>query len=430
MNPLQFNLRAKVGYLLSKVQEGESLSKLLDDQLNNITEKDRALFHQLVLGTLRYWYNIKAASLPLLKKDLNNPYVEGLIYLGIYQLIFTRIPPHASISETVTAVKQLGFSPLSGVVNAVLRKVSRDQENFKQIIVNAHGLPSWLYKRLKRDWPEQIQDLCLALKEHAPLTIRVNQKQTTRNNYLALLEENHIEAKKCNFSQSGLQIFSAIPVTQLPGFKEGLFFVQDENAQLASEIFDKKLDGKTIIDACAAPGGKTTHILEKFKVNKLIALDNNENRIQRIQENLYRLKLNNSNIELINSDATTWQSKENIDIILLDAPCSATGVIRRHPDIQLLRKMSDITQTVELQEKILNNMWNQLSIGGYLLYITCSILKIENENQMKKFFSNHIDAKEIPINNHWGIKQKFGRQLLPVDQFGDGFYYCLIQKVI
>jgi 16S rRNA (cytosine967-C5)-methyltransferase len=219
----------------------------------------------------------------------------------------------------------------------------------------------------------------------------------------------------------------SIHVPSLPGFEAGGFSVQDEHAQLCATLLPD-LNGKFVIDACAAPGGKTAHILEKYQPRKLIALDQDEKRLKRVAENLERLALSEEPVEIITADAVKWTSPELADCIVLDAPCSAIGVIRRHPDIRLLRQSSDIAQTVELQKQILENMWQQLKVGGTLLYITCSILKAENEQQMVDFFAKHTDAKEIKINADWGIEQIHGRQLFPQIGHGDGFYYCLIEK--
>lgn len=422
------NLRAKVVQTLLMVQQGKSLSQILHQQLLQIENKDRALFHEILLGTLRQWFSLKNLALPLLNKELNNPTVEACLYVGLYQVLCTRIALHASISETVDACKQLGFEGLSGVVNAILRKASRDVESFQEQLSQSHGLPSWLYKRLKKDWGELSEDLFQQLKQNAPLTLRVNQQQKTRNDYLKLLEQQNIDAELGQVAQQSIVLKQNVVVTHLPGFDEGWCMVQDEHAQLCAEILPN-LDGKIVIDACAAPGGKTTHLLEKFQIQQLIALDNDEQRLAKVDENLKRLQLQDKKVQLLVADATQWQANELVDCIVLDAPCSATGVIRRHPDIRLLRQSQDILQVVDLQKQILENMWKQLKKGGVMLYITCSILKAENEQQMDTFFTAHSDAVEIPIQANWGIKQKYGRQLLPKQAEGDGFYYCLIQKI-
>ena len=422
------NLRAQVIRTLLAVQQGQSLASILPVHLSKVAERDRALFHELVLGTLRQWYALKSITLPLLVKPLNNETVETCLYVGLYQVLCTRVASHAAISETVTAAKQLGYEALSGVVNAILRRVSRETSEFQTALAQAHGLPSWLYKRLKKDWPEQLEQLTNTLKQTAPLTLRVNTRQISRDDYLEILHEQEIAAEACTVSAVGIVMLQNVHIPDLPGFDEGVFSVQDEHAQLCATLLPN-LDGKVVVDACAAPGGKTAHLLEKFQPKKLIALDQDAKRLLRVSENLERLQLNQeAQVEILAADATTWNASEAVDCIVLDAPCSAIGVLRRHPDIRLLRQSGDIQQTVALQQQILQQMWQQLKVGGTLLYITCSVLKAENEQQMQQFFAEHQNAKEVKIDANWGITQLYGRQLLPQEGRGDGFYYCRIEK--
>ena len=422
------NLRAQVIRTLLAVQQGQSLATILPIHLSKVAERDRALFHELVLGTLRQWYALKSITLPLLVKPLNNETVETCLYVGLYQVLCTRVANHAAISETVTAAKQLGYQALSGVVNAILRRVSRETSEFQTALAQAHGLPSWLYKRLKKDWSEQLEQLTQTLKQTAPLTLRINTRQISRDDYLEILQQQEIAAEACTVSEVGIVMLQNVHIPDLPGFDEGIFSVQDEHAQLCATLLPN-LDGKVVVDACAAPGGKTAHLLEKFQPKKLIALDQDAKRLIRVSENLERLQLNQeAQVEILAADATTWNASEAVDCIVLDAPCSAIGVLRRHPDIRLLRQSSDIQQTVALQQQILQQMWQQLKVGGTLLYITCSVLKAENEQQMQQFFAEHQNAKEVKIDANWGITQLYGRQLLPQEGRGDGFYYCRIEK--
>lgn len=422
------NLRATVTLALLEVQEGRSLSTILDYYLNSIEEKNKAFCHQLILGTLRQWHGLKAITLPLLSKPLNNLTVETCLYVGVYQILCTRTASHASISETVDAIKQLGYAALSGLVNAILRKVLLEKNEFSTKLDKAHGLPSWLYKRLKKDWPENLDRITQNLKTTAPVTLRINEKHISRDAYLNKLMEQNIEAIACDYSKNGIQLNRGYNIKELVGFDEGFFCVQDEHAQLCASILPN-LNHKTIIDACAAPGGKTSHILEKYQVKGLTALEYDAQRLLKITENLNRLRLNSNKVKILEADARIWHNNEQVDCIILDAPCSATGVIRRHPDIRLLRQPTDILKTIELQKEILNQMWSQVKIDGFLLYITCSILKIENVDQMVSFFHSHANAKESKLNVSWGIEQTYGRQLLPEPNGGDGFYYCLIKKV-
>ena len=422
------NLRAQVVKTLLAVQQGQSLSAILNQQLEQVATKDRALFHELVLGTLRQWYGLKALTLPLLTKPLDNPAIESCLYVGLYQILCTRIAAHAALSETVTACKQLGFPAMSGVVNAILRRATRETAEFQQTLNQAHGLPSWLYKRLKKDWPEQVSELCSALKQTSAITLRVNQRKIGRDAYLAKLQAAGIQAEACQIAEAGIVLQQSVQIPELVGFEQGWFSVQDQHAQLCASLLPN-LNGKIVVDACAAPGGKTAHLLEKFQPAHLIALDQDTKRLFRVQENLERLQLNSDKVQILAADATTWTASEPVDCIVLDAPCSAIGVLRRHPDIRLLRQSTDIVETVALQKQILQQMWSQLKVGGTLLYITCSILKAENEQQMQNFFAEHADAREIKIEADWGIAQVHGRQLLPITAQGDGFYYCRIEKV-
>ncbi|WP_180165791.1 16S rRNA (cytosine(967)-C(5))-methyltransferase RsmB [Acinetobacter sp. YH12049] len=421
------NLRAQVVKTLLAVQNGQSLQSVLAQQMNIVSDKDRALFHELVLGCLRQWYALKQLTLPLLSKPVDNQVVETCLYLGLYQLLCTRVAAHAAISETVEAAKQLGMGSLSGLINAILRRATRETEQFYDVLEQATNLPSWLTKRLKKDWGEQFDELSYELKQIAPLTLRVNTRQVSRDEYLDILEDEGIDAHRCELSDVGIVMDESLHIPSLPGFEAGGFSVQDEHAQLCATLLPN-LDGKFVIDACAAPGGKTAHILETFQPKKLIALDQDEKRLKRVVENLDRLDLDGKHVEIQTADAVTYTAPELADCIVLDAPCTAVGVMRRHPDIRLLRQSGDIAKTVVLQKQILENMWKQLKVGGTLLYITCSILKAENEQQMVEFFANHADAQEIKIEADWGVEQIHGRQLFPKVGYGDGFFYCRIQK--
>lgn len=421
------NLRAQVVKTLLAVQNGQSLQSVLAQHMNIVSDKDRALYHELVLGCLRQWHALKQVTLPLLSVPLQNAVVETCLYVGLYQLLCTRVAAHAAISETVEACKQLGMESLSGVVNAILRRATRETEQFYDVLENASNLPSWLAKRLKKDWGEQFTEISYELKQVAPLTLRVNTRQVSRDEYLDILEDEGIDAHRCEVSNVGVVMDESLHIPSLPGFEAGGFSVQDEHAQLCASLVPN-LDGKFVIDACAAPGGKTAHILESFDVKKLIALDQDEKRLKRVSENLERLVLDGPHVEIITADAVKWTTPELADCIVLDAPCSAIGVMRRHPDIRLLRQSTDIAKTVALQKQILDNMWQQLKVGGTLLYITCSILKAENEQQMIEFFANHANAQEVKIEADWGVEQIHGRQLFPQVGRGDGFYYCRITK--
>lgn len=255
-------------------------------------------------------------------KPLNNETVESCLYLGLYQVLCTRIPAHAAISETVTATKQLGFHALSGIVNAILRRATRETDAFQSQLQQAHGLPSWLYKRLKETGQHNSMISANSLNTPAPLTLRINQRQIGRDAYLLKLQAQSIQARACAWSDVGIVIEQSVQITELPGYQQGWFSVQDEHAQLCASLLHD-LDQKIALDACAAPGGKTAHLLEAFKPKQLIALDHDAKRLLRVSENISRLQLDASRLEILAADATTWQAPDALDCIVL------TPLVRR-----------------------------------------------------------------------------------------------------
>lgn len=427
----RLNLRARAIVLLQQVAEGQSLAQIMGPALEKTPEKDKGLLNELVLGTLRHWFALDAQIQPMLAKPLSDSRVHIALLLGLYQLLQTRIPAHAAISETVEAIRQLKLDKASGLVNALLRRSTREMDQVVQNFAQQHGMPHWLQQYLQTDWPTQWLDIAQTLRQTAPLTLRVNSRQESRDEYLRVLQLNQIDAVASPMSPDGIQLQQAVPVTSLMGFEQGWFSVQDEHAQLCAGLLGQ-LDGKVVLDACAAPGGKTAHLLEKNDPALLVALDHDQKRLQRVHDNLYRLQLDHQPVQVITADAVHWQSDQSFDCILLDAPCTATGVIRRHPDILLLRQANDVEQTVQLQAALLQQLWPQLKPGGQLLYVTCSILKQENEQQMLNFLQQMPDASSLPINlpihGEHAIAQQVGVQLLPQAQGGDGFYFCLLSK--
>lgn len=428
----KLNVRALAAQALAPViVQQASLSSTLAPIQQRCAERDRALLQNLVYGTVREWLYFIALTKPLLQKTVKDSTVLALLMLGIYQLLRTRIPPHAAISETVEAAKQLNLAHTAGLLNAVLRRFMREQEDLCASAVKyQHAHPDWLVKQLRKDWPEHADAIMAANNQAADLTLRVNSRQTTRTEYLALLAAQEIKATACAYSSVGIRLAQLTDITQLPLYAEGGFSVQDESAQLAATLLNPA-PHSVVLDACAAPAGKTAHLLEQADYVQLIAIDNEAKRVARMHENLARLQLNFDYVQVLVADATqanSFAKSEQFDAILLDAPCTATGVIRRHPDIKLLRKASDVAQTVALQAQILASLWPTLKVGGRLLYATCSVLKAENEHQMTSFLHHTPTAKEIIIEADWGMTRPHGRQLFATEHGGDGFYYCLLEK--
>jgi len=432
--PAALNLRAQVIRVIIGVIEGQSLSQLLPAALEKTLERDRGLFNELVMGTLRHWFALDAVLQPMLARPLTDARVQAALHLGLYQILQTRIPAHAAISETVDAAKQLGQEKASGLVNAILRTTLREQPEKEAIFNSHHALPDWLADQLAADWGDQWQDIAESLRHSAPLFLRVNKRQRTRTGYLDALALTGVNANSTDSdTPDAIQLLQHVNIPSLPGYLEGWFSVQDLNAQRCAGLFKDShfngLDGKAVLDACAAPGGKTAHLLEQYSPTSMTALDNDSYRLKRVRENLNRLELYDQNrVVVTTADAGSWIAPAPVDAILLDAPCSATGVLRRHPDIRLLRMASDIAQTVTIQAQLLDHLWTQLKSGGRLVYITCSLLKDENEHQIKAFLGRTPDAVERPISAAWGVQREVGRQCFPSTDGGDGFYFAVLDK--
>lgn len=359
--------------------------------------------------------------------------VEALLLVGLYQLLYTRVPAHAAIGETVGCADKLKKPWAKGLLNAVLRNAQRESETIfaelerDPVVRTAH--PRWLQKSLKAFWPEQWEAICAANNAHPPMILRVNRRHHSRDAYLALLGEAGIAATPCVYSRDGIVLEAAADVRSLPGFAEGWISVQDEAAQLAADLLDLA-PGQRVLDACCAPGGKTCHILEaEPALAGVVAVDLEAKRLVRVKENLERLGLDAELIAADGRDIDKWWDGKPFQRILLDAPCSATGVIRRHPDIKLTRQPDDIVALAQLQGELLDAMWKALEVGGILLYATCSTLPTENTEVIAAFLERTPGARELDLATAAGIKQPHGRQLLAQQGGHDGFYYAKLIKI-
>ncbi|TAN68915.1 MAG: 16S rRNA (cytosine(967)-C(5))-methyltransferase RsmB [Methylobacter sp.] len=426
------NTRLVAAKVLSRVlQDGQSLTAALDNAFLAVeSAKDRAFIQALCYGVCRQYHRLDFILSQLLDKPLKDADVKSLALVGLYQLNFMRVKPHAAVSETVLAARKKPWA--KSLINAVLRTYLREQEGLEhkadkfQIAALSH--PDWLIKQIEQDWPEQALTILQENNQQPPMALRVNLAKISREDYLQRLAEQEIAGKIVGFCASSIVLDRPVPVDLLPGFADGLASIQDTAAQLAAGLLDVQ-PGQRVLDVCAAPGGKTAHILESQpQLKELVAVDIDESRMQRVGENLQRLNLQ---AELVVGDAANpanWWDGKPFDRILLDAPCSALGVIRRHPDIKLLRRVEDIDQLQALQKAILQAVWPLLAPGGLLLYATCSILKQENEQQVQAFLSERNDAVELPIEADWGTAGVCGRQILTGDSAMDGFYYARLSK--
>jgi 16S rRNA (cytosine967-C5)-methyltransferase len=427
------------------LKEGQSLTAALETDLKTVNDNQiRAFIQALCYGVIRNYQSLDFLLSLLLDKPLRNKDIDikVLLLIGLYQLKDMQVKDHAAVAETVAAVGKKTWA--KGVINAVLRQYLRDQHllnakvNSDLVAVSLH--PRWLLEAIHQDWPEQASKILLHNNEQPPMTLRVNLNHITPAAYCHFLTEIGIAAHPIVYSSTAIQLTNAVPVEQLPYFADGWVSVQDAAAQFAAPLLELKA-GLRVLDMCAAPGGKTAAILEMQPSVDLTAIDIDENRLKRVQENLQRLDLSVfkndccrgdlSRLHIINGDAAkpeTWWNGQPFDRILLDAPCSALGVIRRHPDIKLLRRASDIETLQHKQQQMLEAAWSMLASGGILLYVTCSILKAENEQQITAFLNNHSDSFEIPITADWGQQRSAGRQILTGESNMDGFYYARIGK--
>jgi 16S rRNA (cytosine967-C5)-methyltransferase len=428
-------LRALAATILSKLlQQQGSLATLLERP--SVDAQEFPLLQEICFGTCRWFYQLDAMleqllEKPLKQKDLD---VRCLLLTGLYQLHYLRVPEYAVVNETVAATLALKKQWAKGLVNAILRSYLRDKEGFAlRALLNEPGEfahPQWFVSRMRGAWPAHWQALLQANNQHPPMTLRVNLGRISRPAYLNALLEAGIAARVGELCESSVYLDTPCPVTALPGFAEGLLSVQDEASQLIPGLMELQ-PGLEILDACAAPGGKTCHLLESgFAFKRLVALDNDARRLERVHQNLERLQLAANVVCGDAGQPAQWWDGDSFDRILLDAPCSATGIIRRHPDIKLLRRPEHVLAIREIQLTLLKSLWACLKPGGLLLYSTCSVLPEENSDTIEAFISCTEEAKLEEITAGWGVECLHGRQLLPSAEGHDGFYFARLRKAL
>lgn len=431
MNPRLAAARALAAVLSGKA----SLNSSLPAQLDKVDERDRSLTQDLAFGTARWQPRLDLLAAQLLQKPFKaaDADVQALLLVGLYQLFYSRIPAHAAIGETVGCADKLKKPWAKGLLNAVLRRAQREGEELlagmerDPVVRTAH--PRWLQKSLKAFWPEQWEAICAANNAHPPMILRVNRRHHSRDAYLALLAKAGIGASACQYSRDGIVLAEACDVRGLPGFAEGWVSVQDEAAQLSADLLELA-PGQRVLDACCAPGGKTCHLLEAEPgLAHMTAIDLEAKRLTRVRENLDRLQLDAELIACDARDTASWWDGKPFQRILLDAPCSATGVIRRHPDIKLTRQADDIPALATLQGELLDALWPTLEVGGMLLYATCSSLPTENTEVIDAFLARTPGARELDLATEAGLRQPHGRQLLAQEGGHDGFYYAKLIKI-
>lgn len=393
-----------------------------------LTAQQRSTITDLCYGTLRFGIQLEAVLAQLLAKPLQDEALRWLLLVALYQLQYTRAAPYAIVDHAVRCAAVLGKPQAAGLVNAVLRNFQRKRETLlTKAAVNDSGryaYPHWWIDKLRKQYPGYFADVLSAGNLHPPMTLRVNRRRITRDDYLALLAQNAIDATAV--AAAGVTLARAVAVERLPGFADGLVSVQDAAAQQAAPLLDAQ-PGMRVLDACAAPGGKTTHLLEIADL-ALTAVDHDPARLARVRENLSRLGFDAALLDADVTDAAAWWDGTSFERILADVPCSASGVVRRHPDIKWLRRASDIPRFVKQQQLMLDSLWRLLASGGKLLYTTCSIFQEENSLQVADFLARHADARQLPLRGVNTLGGTPDGQLLP-DNEHDGFFYALLQKV-
>ncbi|APZ44375.1 16S rRNA (cytosine(967)-C(5))-methyltransferase RsmB [Acidihalobacter ferrooxydans] len=415
-------------------RQGRSLSAALPGAERTIDAAMWPLLRELCYGSLRYaprldvWLGLLLTH-PLRKRDA---WVGDLILVALYELFFLHTPDYAVVSETVRVARGLKQPWAGKLVNAVLRNARRREAELLALAqtdeIARYAHPQWLLAQLREDWPDDWPQICAANNARAPMTLRVNTRRGTVASYLERLATAGVAARKVPTVPTAVMLDKAVDVADLPGFADGDVSVQDAAAQLAAELLDAA-PGHRVLDACAAPGGKTAHILERAgHALELSAVEKDAQRMQRVAETLRRLNLDACLVTADLAQLDAWWNGQPFDRILLDAPCSATGVIRRHPDIKSLRRDADIASLSRQQQQLLDVAWRVLAPGGRLVYATCSILRAENALNIRRFLARQPDARESLIDARWGRAESHGRQILPGEDGMDGFYYACLSK--
>lgn len=388
------------------------------------------LAREITYGVIREYFRLGAIIDELIKKPLAEKHqdLRFLLMAGIYSIDQIRRPVYTSVNEVVESAARMNKPWAKGIVNGVLRNYLRQRDEINRK-VQADPLarwnhPAWLLEQIRAAWPDNFESILIANNQHAPMTLRVNLTMTTRADYVGRLDAHGMTATPGRLTETSLYLDVPVNVTELPGFSEGVVSVQDEASQLAATLLEP-VSGDRVLDACAAPGGKTCHLLELEPGIKLTSLDIDMDRSRQIRQNLKRI---GAESEVVVSDLRAYIMDRPFDRVLLDAPCSATGIIRRHPDIKLLRRETDIAKLASAQVELLHAAFKGLTPNGTLLYSTCSILPAENDAVISQFLEENQDAIVDPIDKDWGIRTGNGRQLLPTAGEYDGFYFSRLKK--
>jgi len=408
--------------VVRQVLSGRNLNQVLEEMRpKQFTPQQRGILQDLSYGTLRWLTRLEALLAQLLNRPLTEERVRDLLLVSLYQLEYSKNATHAVVNSAVEAATQFKQPWAKGLVNAVLRNYLRQRadllKNLPKDSATQHAWPRWWVMQLQKQYPQQWEAMLVAGNQHPPMTLRVNTRKLSREAYMAKLIAENIEAEVVG--EFGIRLTKPVNVDKVPGFFQGEVSVQDLGAQFAAPALDVQ-PGMRVLDACSAPGGKAAHLLELADID-LLALDHDAARLEKVSSNLQRLGLT-AKVKAGNAaEPQNWWDGQAYDRILADVPCTASGIVRRHPDIKWLRREDDIAGFCAQQAAILHGLWSTLAKGGKLLYATCSVFEQENQQQITAFLASHSDARALPLP---GVKEQ---QLIPCDQH-DGFYYALLQK--
>lgn len=414
------------------IDDGHSLKAELGRQLPGVRDsRDRALVEAMCFEALRWRRPYEYALHSWMDRPLpaRERRVHALLLVGLAQLLAMKLPPHAALSATAEAARLVGGGKLVGLVNALLRRATREALPVADSDAVRSSHPDWLHARLASDWPHDLDRILAANNTAAPMWLRVNARHGSREAYAAALDEAGVAHALPTWPACAIRLDTPMAPTALPGWEQGAVSVQDLSAQLATLAL-LPVEGARVLDACAAPGGKAAHLLEATDGLQLLALDRDAARLDRVVDTFRRLDLAGGVVtrSADAADTSAWWDGREFDAIILDAPCSATGIIRRQPDIKWHRRDTDIAALAQQQARLLDALWPTLRAGGRLLYATCSILREENARQVEDFLERHDDASAVELPEAFGRTDGPGRQRLPGDEGGDGFFYALIGK--
>lgn len=425
-------VRAAAAHVIQAViNHGRSLDDALAfaTSRNRFDSRDHALLSAMVYGVLRHYRRLGWQLEQMMDRPLRDaPLVEALLRVGLYQMHDMRIPDHAVVSATTAAATLLHAEWAGSLVNALLRRSQREPERLEppDDMAILHSWPNWMVETIRRDWGEQAETVLAEGSAQAPMTLRVNRRRMTAADYIARLSQGGRVARPLAEAPDAVVLETAGEVDALPGFARGSVSVQDASAQLAVQLLDVQPEHR-VLDACSAPGGKAAHILESCPKAQLTALDSDRSRLQSVAETLRRVGAQASLIAADAADTKRWWDEKPFDRILIDAPCSGTGVVRRHPDIKWLRRVSDVRTLSKTQEQLLNALWPLLAPGGRLVFATCSILRSEGREVVDHFLQRHPEARALPCDLPVGTADGAGWRIAPGGDW-DGFYYAVLSR--